>query len=70
MIKKSKNYEEFKGRVKKVLKRSKQPLSWAEIKARAGFKQKVPNNAYVRQMEEEGLTRERGKGGKILWRLT
>lgn len=52
------------------MKQAKKPLTWAEIKEKAGFEQKVPNNKWVRWMEEDiGLVREKTKEGKTVWRL-
>ena len=64
-------YEEFKKKVLRVLKSRKKPFSWKEVKAKAGFKQKVPNNQWVRRLEKDiGLIRERSKEKKcIIWRL-
>jgi hypothetical protein len=68
-VKTVKAYEEFKSRVKEVLEGAGRPLTWAEVRERAGFAQKFPNNVWVRKMEEDiGLMRERVKG-KIYWRL-
>jgi len=53
------------------LKQAKKPLTWTEIKDKACFKQKVPNNKWVKWMEEDiGLVREKTKEGKTLWRLS
>jgi hypothetical protein len=66
----SSDYEKFKNAVQRVLKRAKQPLTWAEIKEEAGFEQKVPNNKWVKWMEGDiGLVREKTREGKTVWRL-
>lgn len=66
----SSDYEKFKSTVQRVLKRTKQPLTWTEIKEKAGFEQKVPNNKWVKRMEEDiGLGRKKTKEGKTVWRL-
>ena len=63
-------YEDFKTTVEHVLIEAGNPLTWSQIKQRAGLPQKVPNNKWVRQMETNiGLIRGKGKGGKMLWRL-
>lgn len=59
-VKEKDKYEEFKRKVEQVLKEAGEPLTWAEIKEKAGFIQKVPNNNWVRQLEQDiGLVRER-----------
>lgn len=66
-----KNYEKFRDLIEKILKQAKKPLTWTEIKDKACFKQKVPNNKWVKWMEEDiGLVREKTKEGKTLWRLS
>ena len=62
-------YEEFKKKVADILRGESQGLTWTEIKEKAGFTQKVPNNRWVRQMEKDiGLTRSKEARG-IVWRL-
>lgn len=62
-------YEEFKNKVKGILEEARKPLTWTEIKERAGFTQKFPNNVWVRNMEKDiGLVREKIKG-RVYWRL-
>lgn len=66
----SKDYEKFRDTIKRILEEAKEPLTWTEIKEKASFQQKVPNNKWVKWMEEDiGLVRERTKDGKTLWRL-
>ena len=69
IIKNKVGYEKFKDKIEKVLKESKIPLTWTQIKEKAGFTQKVPYNKYVLQMEKDiGLKREKNKETKqILW---
>lgn len=70
VIPRPKNYEKFRAPIERILKRAKEPLTWAEIKEKAGFEQKVPNNKWVRWLEEDiGLVREKTKEGKTVWRL-
>jgi hypothetical protein len=65
-----KNYERFRASIERILKQAKEPLTWAEIKEKARFEQKVPNNRWVRWLEKDiGLVREKTKGGKTVWRL-
>jgi len=69
IIKDKVGYEKFKDKIEKVLKESKIPLTWTQIKEKAGFTQKVPFNKYVLQMEKDiGLKREKNEKTKqILW---
>lgn len=65
------DYEKFRNPIERILKEANGPLTWTEIKERAGFQQRVPNNKWVKWMEEDiGLVRERTKYGKTLWRLS
>jgi len=67
---KGKDYEKFRAPIERILKRTKKPLTWAEIKEQAGFGQKVPNNKWVKWLEEDiELIREKTKEGKTVWRL-
>lgn len=62
-------YRKFRNKVKETIEKASEPLIWSEIKTRAGFDQKVPNNKWVRAMEEDiGLIREDSDKGKI-WKL-
>jgi bifunctional DNA-binding transcriptional regulator/antitoxin component of YhaV-PrlF toxin-antitoxin module len=62
-------YEEFKKKIEKILKEEPEGLTWTEIKKRANFQQKVPNNMWVKMMENDiGLVREK-KERVIIWRL-
>ena len=64
------DYERFRTQIRKILREAKQPMAWAEIKEAEGFPQKVPNNKWVKWMEEDiGLMREKTGGGRIMWRL-
>jgi len=63
------SYEKFKKKVKETLEEAGKPLTWTEIKEKAGFTQRFPNNLWVRNMEKDiGLVRERIKG-KTYWKL-
>ena len=65
-----KDYEKFRDPIKRILEEASEPMTWSEIKENVGFQQKVPNNKWVKWMEEDiGLVRERTKDGKTLWRL-
>jgi len=70
LSKMERDYQRFRDTIEKTLRKAKGPLTWTQIKTRVGFHQKVPNNKWVKWMEEDiGLIRERTKDGKILWRL-
>lgn len=71
VIKDSVGYDNFKDKIEEILKTSEIPLTWTQIKEKVGFTQKVPNNKWVRQMENDiGLKREKDKKTKkILWSI-
>jgi len=70
-VRRREDYEKFRDPIERILKEANEPLTWTEIKERAGFQQRVPNNKWVRWMEEDiGLVREKAKDGKMLWRLS
>ena len=63
------SYEEFRDRIKKVLKSESNGLTWTEIRKKAKLYQKFPNNKWVHRLEKDiGLKRERTKG-KLIWRI-
>ena len=63
------SYEEFRDRIEETLKAEPKGLTWTEIKERLKLPQKVPNNLWVRLMEEDiGLIRE-DESGRTIWRL-
>lgn len=63
-------YEVFRGKVKGVLASAGQPMTWTEVRTRAGLPQLFPNNQWVRHMEADiGLARDKDKSGIIRWRL-
>lgn len=62
------SYEEFRDKIKQVLEYS-DGLTWSEIRARLKLEQVVPNNKWVRQMEQDiGLLRLKDPRG-LIWRL-
>ena len=64
------SYEEFSNRIEKVLRESKGPLTWTEIRTTAKLPQAFPNNRWVRRMEDVmGLAREKDKRGIIHWSI-
>lgn len=63
-------YEEFKDKVKDVLKSAGRPMTWTELRTVSGLPQRFPNNRWVRRLEKDiGLNRHRDKGGIIHWEL-
>ncbi len=62
-------YETFKEKIKDLLITNPRGLTWSEIKTRANFPQKVPNNTWVKWMERDiGLIREK-TSGNITWKV-
>jgi len=60
-------YEAFKEKVKNLLITNPRGLTWSEIKTKANFPQKVPNNTWVKWMERDiGLIRKK-ESGIITW---
>ena len=63
-------YEDFRDRIRQVLAKSDQPLSWTAIRTKAKLPQAFPNNQWVRRLETDiRLLRERDKDGIMLWSL-
>jgi len=62
-------YKEFRDSIEKLLKSKKKELTWTEIREELNLPQKVPNNLWVRMMENDiGLIREK-VGTRTAWRL-
>ena len=63
-------YDVFKGKIQETLRTSAQPLTWTEIRTMAKLPQAVPNNQWVRRLEDDiGLQRNRDTHGIISWSL-
>lgn len=64
-------YEEFRDKIKELLKTEPLGLTWTDIRNTLKLPQKVPNNLWVRMMENDiGLVRELDiKTAKKTWRL-
>lgn len=63
-------YDEFKGKIVQVLRDHDSPLTWTEIRTKAGLQQLFPNNQWVHRMEQDiGLYRQRDQNGIIHWQL-
>lgn len=64
-------YEEFRDKVKAVLKSSKEPMTWTEVRTTAKLPQKWPNNQWVHRMVKDiGLLRGKDTNGIIRWELS
>jgi hypothetical protein len=62
-------YDVFKEKIFEVLKMS-SPITWTEIRTKAGLPQRFPNNQWVHRLEKDiGLYRERDINGIIHWQL-
>jgi hypothetical protein len=62
-------YEEFRDKIKKALEYNDEGMTWTELRNKLGLDQVVPNNKWVRQMENDiGLKRFREVRG-IVWRI-
>ena len=63
------SYEEFRERVRRVLREIGKPVLWSDIRRQARLHQKFPNNRWVHRMERDiGLVRQRIKG-RVMWSL-
>ena len=64
----SMSFEEFQEKIVSLLK-SKQGLTWSQVRKILSLPQKVPNNKWVTRLEKEiGLVRLKDKNG-IIWQL-
>jgi hypothetical protein len=62
-------YEDFCKKITLTLK-ERAPLTWTEIRTKAGLPQKFPNNSWVHRMEQDiGLRRSKDSHGIINWQL-
>jgi hypothetical protein len=63
-------YDDFRERVARVLSDSAESLTWTEVRTKAKLPQALPNNKWVRRLEQEiGLQRVR-RDGVIHWLLS
>jgi predicted nucleic acid-binding Zn-ribbon protein len=63
-------YERFRDAIKKTIVLAGKPLTWTEIRTRAGLPQLYPNNKWVSRLETDiGLLRARDQQGIILWTI-
>lgn len=62
-------YEVFRDKIQRTL-RQKGPLTWTDIRTVARLPEKLPNNKWVRKLEDEiGLKRTRDSHRIILWSI-
>ena len=63
-------YDDFRAKVAATLKSESGPLTWTEVRTRAGLPQLFPNNQWVRRMEKDiGLQRTKDPHGIVYWKL-
>lgn len=63
-------YEKFRDDIQMLLYEHPEGLSWTEIKNNLSLDQTVPNNIWVKRLEEDiNLKREIKKTTKRVWRL-
>ena len=64
-------YEDFSAKIVATLRDSEKPLTWTEIRTKAGLPQLFPNNQWVHRLERDiGLKRRRQADGVIFWELS
>ena len=64
-------YVEFRDAIKNELRRVPAGLTWADLKKRLKLPYDIPCPEWVKQMEQEiGLSRERGSGRALTWRVS
>jgi DNA-directed RNA polymerase subunit RPC12/RpoP len=62
-------YEDFRAKIQGVLQSS-GPLSWTEIRTAAKLPEKLPNNKWVRKLEQDiALKRSKDQNGIIKWKV-
>ncbi len=64
------DYSEFRDIIRKALPIEPSGLTWPEIREKGGLPQKVPNNRWVRRLEEDiNLRRSRVADRGTVWKL-
>jgi hypothetical protein len=64
------SYEEFCDKIKKALAYNDHGMTWTELRNQLKLDQVVPNNKWVRHMENDiGLMRLKGSDGGVIWRV-
>ncbi len=63
-------YKTFKEKIRIILNKNSTGLSWTQIREIGDFSQKVPNNKWVKKLEEDiNLLRIRDRKRGIVWKL-
>ena len=63
-------YIEFTEAIGEALRRNPDGLTWAELRERLELQYKRPCPTWTRNLEREiGLSREKGSGRALLWRV-
>lgn len=63
-------YENFKEKIRTILNDNPSGLNWTQIRGIGNFSQKVPNNKWVKKLEEDiNLIRTRDRNRGIIWKL-
>ena len=64
-------YIEFKEAIAEMLGRNPDGLTWAQLRQRLELQYKRPCPTWTRNLEREiGLSREKGSGRALVWRLS
>jgi len=64
------SYNDFKEKIETLLNKNPDGLTWTDIKQIGRFSQKVPNNKWVKKLEEDiQLVRHRDRNRGIVWKL-
>jgi DNA-directed RNA polymerase subunit RPC12/RpoP len=62
-------YEDFRDKIQQILKKG-GPLTWTEIRTAAKLPEKLPNNKWVRRLEQDiALKRNKDVHGIIKWKV-
>ena len=63
-------YQVFRDRIRAALEKTRQDMTWTEVRAHAALPQAFPNNQWVHKLERDiGLERKKDAHGIIQWRL-
>jgi antitoxin component of MazEF toxin-antitoxin module len=64
------SYADFRDKIKGVLQYNDKGMTWTQIRTHLKLDQIVPNNKWVRRMEDDiGLMRVKRSDGVIVWRV-
>ncbi len=63
-------YEVFMNKILETLRSQDSPITWTELRTKAGLPQLFPNNQWVHRLEKDiNLGRHRDSNGVITWQL-